>query len=199
MKITTGKTELNLSFSFTALLTVMLLLCDEGVVLMCLLSSLFHEGGHLFFMYTFGDVPEKISLGAFGMRIDRRSLLPYKKEAVVALGGIIFNFALCALSVVWYLLSSSRYALEVFAVNCFVALINSFPIGVLDMGRAVECLLLSRLPAERVCALTYRISLVSVTLFALAFIVYTLVFGFNFSFAAVTVYLFAITIIKKWS
>ncbi len=199
MTVRTEKTLFELSFSFAALLTVMLLLCDERVVLLCLFSSFFHEGGHLFFMYLFGDVPEKISLGAFGMRIDRRSFLPYKKEAVVALGGIIFNLVLCCVSAVWYMVSASRYALELMAVNSFVALINGVPVGVLDMGRAVECILLSRLPAEKACRIMWKISLVSVIIFSLAFFLYTWFFGFNFSFTAVTIYLFAITIIKKWS
>ncbi len=199
MTVRTEKTIFELSFSFAALLTVMLLLCDEGVVLLCLLSSFFHEGGHLFFMYLFGDVPEKISLGAFGMRIERRSFLSCKKEAIVALGGIIFNLVLCCVSAVGYMLTASRYALELIAVNGFVAMLNSIPVGVIDMGRAVECILMSRLTAEKACRIMGIISTVSVVLFTLAFFAYTGYFGFNFSFTAVTIYLIFITIIQKWS
>ena len=77
-----GKTEFKLTFSFVALLGIMVIVCEEKIVIYSLLSSVIHESGHLLFMYLFKTPPEKIELSLFGIRIDRteKVCISYKKR-----------------------------------------------------------------------------------------------------------------------
>ena len=99
-----GSIKIKLSFSFVALIVLMIIMCDERTVICSLLSSVIHECGHLFFMCVTTDIPKCIDFTLFGMRIDRNSntCISYKKEVLVALGGIIFNITFAAAGIILY-------------------------------------------------------------------------------------------------
>lgn len=201
MQLDIGKTRITLSFSFVAVVTLMLLLCKEEIVLMSLFSSLFHEGGHLFFMLLFSDFPEKIVFGAFGIRIERRSKedLSYKKEAVVALGGIISNIILAFLSFMFYYFSKSSVCFGFFGVNLFIAAFNLIPVRQLDAGRFAECIVRSIADDSASEKIIQCITFITVSLIFTVCLFYTTYFGFNISLIAVTVYLITISIFKEFS
>ncbi len=182
-------------------LLTMLLVCDEKIVLLCLTASLLHECGHLFFMLLYGEKILSIDFGAFGVRIERAcsSALSYKKEAVVALGGIIINFLLAFLSIIYYYLMRSRTALIFALINLLTALFNCIPVYVLDMGRALKCALMlisDEAESERVLDIISMIFLCLLTVYTA---VHSAFVNVNVSLIAVTAYLFAITLFKKWS
>ena len=87
MQIELKKTRVSLTFPFAAVVMLMLLLCDSETVFISLFSSLFHEGGHLFFMLLFGQMPSLVCFGAFGIRIERadRKLISVKKKRLLLL------------------------------------------------------------------------------------------------------------------
>ena len=190
-----GRLQIKLRFSFVAAVTLMLYFCEERVVLCTFLASLFHESGHLVFMLIYKADFRKIELGAFGICIERNeaSLISYKKEAMIALGGIIFNTAAC---MIFYMTGKSLVndSFILFAaVNLLVALINSLPSSFLDMGRAINFLLLSCTKEEnanRIMNVASHLTAVMLTCF---FVVYTAFYGFNISLLAVTIYLNLIT------
>lgn len=196
-----GNTTYKLNFSFVVLLTLMLILCEEEVVLICFTSSLLHETGHLLFMYIFSEAPSKVEFGAFGIRIERNNYkaLSYKKEALVALGGIFVNFVIALFAFFYYYICGSNLAIRISLVNLMIAAVNSVPVNVLDMGRVVECLLLCRFSEEKVGKILGMISFIAVNLSAVFCLVYTFKIGLNVSLIAVTVYLYIVAIIKKWS
>lgn len=196
-----GKTVFKLNFSFAILLAFMLLMSDESVVLSCFISSLLHEMGHLLFLYIFGEAPSEVAFGAFGIRIERRTgkLLSYKKEAIIALGGILVNILIAIFSFFYYYIYNSELALKTALVNLLIAGVNAIPVSVLDMGRALECLLFCFFSNEKIERIMSFISLITV-IFSLIFtLVYTIIIGVNLSLIAVTFYLFIVTVIKKWS
>ncbi len=194
-------TEIKFTFSFALTLTLMLILCDENIVLMCVASSFLHEGGHLFFMRLCGEKILSIDLGAFGVRIERAysSAISYKKEAVVASGGIIINFLLAFLSIIYYYLMQSKSALTFSLINLLIAFFNCIPIYVLDMGRVLRNLFMLNFNEEVSEKILNGISVVFVSLLAAFCCIYNLSVGVNISLIAVTVYLSIITLFKKWS
>ena len=200
MRLRIGKSTLQFTFSFAAVVTLMLLLCDEEIVLVSLFSSLFHEGGHLFFMLLFSEAPHLIAFGAFGIRIEREkeSKLSYKKEAIIALGGVAGNFLLVFCAFIFYSFTASSFSLKLLAVNIFIAVFNLIPIRQLDAGRCMEALLrLHRSSADTEKILDI-FSIVFCASLSVICVLYNVFFSLNISLIAVTVYLVLISNIKEF-
>ncbi len=167
---------------------------------MSLFSSLIHESGHLILMIFYGDRINYIELGLFGMRIEKEgTVLSYKKEALIAMGGIILNLICVVISVTGFLLSGKESFIIFAVVNGFIALINMLPVGFLDFGRCLICLLNERYGEEKSGRTTEILSSVFTLIFSLACIIYCIFIRLNFSFVAVALYLNIITFKKKWS
>lgn len=200
MTVEIGETELRIRFSFAAVVTVMLLFCDEKIVLMSLFSSIIHESGHLILMCLFGDRIHYVELSLFGMRIEKQStLLSYKKEAFVAMGGILLNFLFAFFGFVMYLVSESEDFLFFAVVNGFIALINMIPVKILDFGRCIHCFVLQKHDEEKSEKVMNQLSVVSTVILSLICVFYCIFIKLNISLIAVTVYLNIITFKKKWS
>lgn len=201
MKFEIRKTSVSFNFSFMLAVCLMLLFCDEAIVLMCLAASLLHEGGHLIFMLMFSQEILCVDFGAFGVRIEKGqgSIISYKKEALTALGGIMINFLLAFLSIMYYHLKGNNYAFAFFFVNIFLAAFNCLPVEVLDMGRALSCLLLISYDEAKVRHIADIISFVTVNLLLAFAVCFTVFIKLNFTLIFVSVYLYVITLFKKWS
>ncbi|MBR3817335.1 MAG: hypothetical protein IKJ27_11490 [Clostridia bacterium] len=190
-----GNTRIRLRFSFAATVTLMLYFCDENVVLTTLFASLFHEAGHIFFLRLFGEAPADIELSAFGISITRpsHSRLSYKKEATVAMGGIIFNLIAACICAAVYAVCKLRPVYLAVPVNIIVAAVNSLPNRYLDAGRALYYLLLGRsshCAAEKIIDTVSYVFAVLLLAFWLFFSIFVRV---NISLGAVTLYLVLIT------
>lgn len=199
MLLDTGKVKIKITFSFAAVITLMLLFCNEEIVVLSLFSSLFHEGGHLFFLKLFSASLDKITFGAFGIRIDRaeNSILEAKKEVFIALGGIFGNIFLIIIGIFFIYVYNSPWAIKLVIVNSFIAFSNMLPLEALDFGRALSIMLFYFLPFEKADRILKLISLV-VAVICLAFsICYNVLYGFNLSLIAFSVYLCLITVIMK--
>lgn len=194
-------TSYHIDFGFALTVTLMLLFFNEETVILSLMSSILHEFGHLLFMHIFHQKVESVTLGAFGVRIQRCSnaFISYKKETIIALGGIMINFLIAIQGGLYYYLRGSNFSLKLALVNTLIALFNSIPIEVLDMGRAVRCILMMFIDETDSDRILRFISLVSVNLLMAISIYYSIMAEFNPSLIAVTVYLYIITLIKKWS
>ncbi len=194
-------TEIRLEFSFVFVLTLMLIFYRQTVVMLCLLSSVLHEGGHLIFMLAFGEKILSVTFGAFGVRIERvsKANLSYKKEALIALGGIIINFLLAFLGGMYYYFTKSENALMFSFINIFVAAFNCVPVNLLDMGRALRSMLMTKYDETKADKLLGAVSFASVNIIMLFCLGYCLFVGVNFSLIFVSIYLYVITLFKKWS
>ncbi len=201
MILQAGKTSFKLSFSFIALVVLMILFHEEKIIVLSLISSFIHESGHLSFMYLFGDSVKSVELTFFGMRIDKNlsTNLSYKKDIVIALGGILFNLLFAVISYIVYCASNLRYFLILAAVNFVIAIINSFPVSVLDSGKALRCGLLLYLSKESADKISDCISYLFILIFAVFSVFYFIFYNVNISLLAVNLYLIFITILKKRS
>ena len=201
MTLIVNETRYKIDFTFALTVTLMLLLCSEETVIISLLSSGLHEMGHLILMFIFRQRVVSVTFGAFGVRIDRQlsQNLSYKKEAIIAFGGIMINFLIAILSYLYYYFINSDFALKLMVVNIIIGIFNMIPIEVLDMGRVIKYSLMSSqkdFQADRILGI---ISAVTVNLLAVCSLLYTVAVGINPSLIAVTIYLYIITLIKKWS
>lgn len=195
MQFEIGKTALKLTFPFAAVVTLMLLLCNEEIVLISLFSSFFHEGGHLLFMIAFSDFPRQIVFGAFGIRIERATYLnsDYRKEALISLGGVFGNFILAGFALCLSRFNENSFFLKLLTVNLFIAFFNLIPIRQLDAGRCIEALLESRLARDRLNRAFEITSVVVCVILSVLCVLYNIFFGLNISFIAVTIYLICIS------
>ena len=200
MTVEIGRTKLHLRFSFVLLITLMLLLCEERVVLMSLFASCIHETGHLILMLISGDKINYIELGLFGMRIERQgTMLCYKKEALCAMGGIAVNVLAAVVSSVLYISTDNAGYILFSIVNGFVAAVNMIPVRILDFGRFIHLLLCEKKGIMKADEIIDRVSFVFALILNGFCVIYCIVIGPNISFIAVTVYLDIITFRKKWS
>lgn len=185
------KTEYKFTFSFFAILTVMLMTANHSIAMISLVSSLLHECGHLIFMYIFGEPPECVTLGAFGIRIERlgTSSIGYKKEAVIAIGGVAVNFLLAMIFLAVFVIFDYEFALMSMFVNVFIAGLNLMPVGMLDAGRFLRYILNMRIDEDETERILIRISDITVFCFTAFCVLYTVLIGLNLSLIAVAVYL----------
>lgn len=143
--------ELVFRFSFFAAVGIILALDKSGYGLLCLMSCLCHEAGHLAVMLISGDVPKALVFSGGGICIKQR------KEASVPViaAGCLVNFIL--FTIFYFSAGNSIYRL-VFAVsNLCVGIMNLLPIGDLDGKKLLERLLTAVLPfdkAQRVMKIT---------------------------------------------
>lgn len=200
MQLKCRKTAVSLTFPFVAIVVLMLILCDEEIVTISLFSSLFHECGHLFFMWLFSSAPCLIEFGAFGIRIEKsqESLISYKKEALIALGGVLGNILLIICGVCFYIALKSEWSFRLSAVNIFIALCNLIPVRSLDAGRCLECILFSFYDEEKGEKWLKVISAISLLFVTACCVIYNIFVSFNISFIAVTVYLILISTFKEF-
>ena len=200
MTLIVNETRYKIDFTFALTVTLMLLLCSEETVIISLISSMLHEIGHLIFMFIFNQRVISVTFGCFGVRIEKlEQSLSYKKEAMIALGGIMVNFIIAIFSGTHYYILRSDFSLKLMAVNIFIALFNMIPVDTLDIGRVLRYTLLCYADEEKTQRILCSVSVISVNLLAFGCIAYSILLGFNISLIAVTVYLYVITLFKKWS
>ena len=192
--------QFRLRFTFVLLITLMLLLCEERVVLMSFFASCIHETGHLVLMVITGDKINYVEFGLFGMRIERQgALICYRKEALCAMGGIAVNFLAAAGSALLYVTTAYTGFILFAFVNIFVAAVNMIPVRILDFGRFIHLILCEKKGVMRADEIIGTVSFIFALILNGICVIYCIVIGPNISFIAVTVYLDIITFRKKWS
>lgn len=201
MTVIVGDTRYRIDFSFSLTVTMMLLFCRSDTVVLSLLSSLLHEAGHLITMHLSGQKILTVTLGAFGIRIDRQlsTLVSYKKEAIISIAGVLVNIILAISGAVFYCFSGNEFSLKLTSVNIIIAIFNMIPIDTLDMGRFLRYTLLCSIDENKCNRILSIISAVFVNLLAIVCLTVNIFIGFNLSLNIVTVYLYVITLFKKWS
>ncbi len=199
MHIDFEKSRLSITFPFAAVVVLMLLLCRQETVLVSLVSSFFHEAGHVAAMFIFSCMPEKIIFGAFGIRIERdesRFLSP-GKEAVISLSGIFVNLILVFCGLICYYICGISFGKSLAAVNMLIAGFNMLPLEALDFGTALRCFFLMRSDAARAERCTVFLSRLTAVFIAVSAVLFNAFISLNVSLIAVSVYLLVITFMKE--
>ena len=172
--------QFRLSFLFPATVIVLLSLDANGTAVMCLLAALIHELGHITMMLCLRDRPQSVTLGAFGMRMERRAMqrLGYGALCAVSLAGPLVNVA-CALVLTG----------EAAIVHAVTATIQLLPVVSLDGGEALYSLLCTRLSEARAAKILYICSLTVILPLSVLGVFVFLRNGYNFTLLLLCFYL----------
>ncbi len=184
-------TEVTVSPLFFCLLAVLLLYEPKGIAAGCLAASLLHECGHLAVMLTRRTLPRRVTVGVFGMRIEKGTnlSLSLRDEFLIAAGGPAVNFMCSAL----LLLSAKGYAA---AVHFAMAALNMLPVFPLDGGVMLQCVLHRRLSPHKAETVLRVMSLCTVFPLGVVGFLVLIQSGYNISLLAVDVYLIFLLFFK---
>ena len=140
------KPKISISPSLPLLLICMLLLdkTDIGGLAVILSAAAIHELGHLAAAGALKIPLKRITIDIFGALIEvDDSRCAYSHEAILSLSGPIFNLISALIALYLHMGTDVR----LFVVSSFFfAIINLLPIRGFDGGRALACILLTRLP-----------------------------------------------------
>lgn len=142
MEFKLGGVRAYLSFGFFAVLAAYLLLDQAGRGGGMLAAVAVHEAGHLAAMGVWGGRVTALGLYPFGVRLEKRGLLPLGRECAVYGGGIAANLLAAAL---WGILGVQG---QFWAANLALAAFNLLPVGRLDGGVLLRLALQRWLPGQ---------------------------------------------------
>lgn len=177
--------RLRISPLFGVTITALLYLDSGHLPLLCLIASALHEAGHILLLILFRQPPSSITVGLWGVRIERRRALSlgYGRCAAVSLAGPAVNL-LTAL-ILW--LAGAKG--ELTAVHATLGCLHLLPIETLDGGQALRQLVARVADEETADRILLRLSILllfPMTLTGFAVLLYT---GYNFSLLALCFYL----------
>ena len=142
------------------------------IFIICALTALLHECGHIFCAARLGFECKKISLMPFGAAAvcDIEGISP-SDEVKLSLAGPLVNFILCVgvAGLWWFFPETYAYTDLIFYASAGMLVLNLLPAYPLDGGRVVKCVLGSFLKKTKALNLALRITNISVVV-ALVFI-----------------------------
>lgn len=170
------------SVPFLCGLILFLLFDRTGLGGQMVLAALVHELGHLAAMAALGEQPRSIVFGGFGVRMERRqgTRLPYQKEIWIYGAGPAVNL-LAALLFFPYP--------PIRRVHLLLGLFNLLPMGVLDGGQILRCILQKKTEMARGDFWRRSVSLCCGSLLILSAAAVFFKSGYNASLLSTSVYL----------
>ena len=157
--------------------------------LLLTLCYLVHELGHILTTRLLGGKIRKISLGVFKIAIGYDTYsMPYRKEFAVSIAGIAFNLIFAAICAI--LNKNGNEALS-FLITCnlSLAIINLYPISILDGGRVLKLVLYAAISQDKAEKIARYVSFFGAILLWFVSIYLQLVFSANISMLLISVFL----------
>lgn len=208
MKISTFNIEFyifgctfTVSFPFLTIITVLLLVDENGTMIYGVLAALIHELGHIFAMIIKKSKPKKISFRAFDINIvdNNRIKRSYSDDIFILIAGPLSNIVFCIVLYFTYKLTGFLWLIRPMYENIFIAIFNILPIDTLDGGQILFNLLSRRLSIKTAIKFTLLISfMVLLPVSALGFYI-LIISKYNFSLLFLSCYLMAILLLKNKS
>ncbi len=176
--------QISVSVYFAAVITFALLFAPNGSALPALLCCILHEIGHLTAIYLSGGRVRKMSLGAYGMRIEpvRTLKISPGKEIIISLAGPFVNVILLIAGIV---LKDTMIT----GINLALCVFNLLPVGKTDGGSALFnglSLFLEERKIKDALRITSTSFLIIIYVFGVIILVKT---KYNFTLLAVAVYM----------
>ena len=206
MKISTFNIEFyifgctfTVSFPFLTIITVLLLVDENGTMLYGVLAALIHELGHIFAMIIKKSKPQKISFRAFDINIvdNNRIKRSYSDDIFILAAGPLSNIVFCVVLYFTYKLTGFMWLIRPMYENIFIAVFNILPIDTLDGGQILFNLLSRKLNIKTAVKFTLLVSfMVLLPVSALGFYI-LIVSKYNFSLLFLSCYLMAILLLKN--
>lgn len=190
---------INISYPLVALVTLLIITDEKGIVICCLLASFCHEMGHILTMRLFGTNVDRIGLSLFDINITDtgKAYRGFKAEIIITLSGVFVNIVLFLLCCIVYN-SYNIYILKYFAIaNLILGIFNALPVDSLDGGNAFEMILRRNFSDKTVYFVTLAVSIMVVI--PLGFISFIILFNspYNFTMLFATIYLIGVIALKR--
>lgn len=147
-----------------------------------------HELGHYVFATLLGAKMKKFKLGAFHLSLSYDSShLSYQREALICLGGIIFNLV----SVIFAFMIPIKSDAKSFfiASSILLSLMNLYPASILDGAGAMKAILYLALSPQKADKIIGGVSVFAILLIWLFSVYLQLALVANFSIFVVSVVL----------
>lgn len=187
-----------ISFPFLTILTLLLLIDNNGTIVYGVLAALIHEFGHISAMMIKKCRPQKISFRAFDINIiDRtRAKRNYNDDLFILIAGPLSNIIFCVVLYCIYKFWGCDWLIKPIYENIFIAIFNILPIESLDGGQIFFNLLCRRLSVKTATNFTVLISfMVLLPVAAVGFYI-LIVSRYNFSLLLLSCYLMGILLLK---
>lgn len=188
----------SISFPFFAIITLLLLVDNNGTILWGISAALVHELGHIFAMVIKKCPPKKISLRAFDINIvDRtRGARSYNDDLLILMAGPLSNLVFVLVLYFVYRFGNCDWLIVPIFENIFIAIFNILPIESLDGGQIFFNLLCRKLKVKTATNFTVLMSfLVLLPIAVLGFYI-LLVSKYNFFLLLLSCYLMGILLLK---
>ena len=156
--------------------------------LVLILCYVIHEAGHLFFSKLAGAKMRRLSIGALHLSLSYdTSSLSYKREMLVQVGGVMFNLFSALVAYLFF----PRGEIADFFIICSVSLavMNFYPISILDGGGLLKNALMLILPRDVAEKLSKAASLVCAIFMWLVAVYIQIIFCANLSLFIISVVL----------
>lgn len=183
--------QFHITFLFVAFLAFIISLKAPANVFITVISSVFHEIGHLSIMMISGCKPKIVKFEMIGMNIIRQEDLKIntKSEIAISLGGPIMNCLVLVISCVILCFYDSQLIMTCACINLILMIFNLLPIKSLD-GGAVLYFILSRFFENSLCSKILNITSILFISIMYLWAVYVLVITkYNFSLIIIAIFL----------
>ena len=196
MELKFSRCSLRVNFSFFAVLALMLLFRDRQTALVCFLSAMLHECGHLLLLGLFGARVRAVAFSGAGVVIERDDVLslPGSREALAALGGVAVNGMLCLLALLLRQMLPEKTFAALFCANALLGALNLLPVYPLDLWRALFAAFEGRVSREKLARVLMSVSRSATLLFCAFCGFYFWKIGRNPSLLAVCLYLLLLNV-----
>ena len=191
MKVRLFNIEFEITFLFCAIIAFVVSLNTPFNVLATIISSLFHEIGHLTAMCVLGNKPQCVRFEITGMNIKRQPSLKIstKNEIGIALGGPLANGFLLLMSCLMFSTYENEKIFIFACVNLVLMTFNLLPVKRLDGGMALYFLLSRKFETE-FCAKFLKItSIIFITLIYIWGVYVLLSTNYNISLLIIAIFL----------
>ena len=188
-----------LSYPLVALMTLVIIFDTSMSVIICFVSVICHESGHILALRHYGAYPRKIKLTLFDIAISdcQKITRKCKDELIITLAGVTVNFVLAIISYIFLKMTSNYYIQIFFDTNMTLGLFNILPVDSLDGGQAMLIILENHFSLEKSNIILEIISfIILVPVLIMGFLV-LLQSKYNFTLLLTALYLITIILLKN--
>ena len=150
--------KIKISFTFFALILLLIIFQKTEYLIISLTSAIFHEAGHLLaLMYFKTEILEfKISIFGANIKTNVRNQINYFKDIFISFSGPLVNLIISVFSCIFYNICFKKVFFDIYIVNLVLALFNLLPFHGFDGGKILQIILkqkFSDLAAEKAVTL----------------------------------------------
>ena len=200
MQFKFGNTRIIISFTFFALIIILISLNKTEFLYSTIIFAILHEIGHLLALKHFKISIEEFKVSLFGgnIKILNNNKIQYYQNAIISFCGPLVNLFFFALFYLLNIFLKNKFINEIYVINLVLAAFNLLPFYNFDGGKILASILMNFLQEKTVnyiITITSFIILIPFTYLA----VYIFMLDSKNFYLLVSAVLMLLTIIfKKW-